>query len=286
MNNYPYPVLTNDQSAYKNSRFEIICSDCQVKDGIVMISLSVELSSAFLSGLLEDGKAKAIVKINSDIFTKSSDITINQEKTNIQIACERFKTNDIISVTAFIVANDSFTYLWNDEIMDFYPQEMAISIRKYDVLAISNTEKFDYTVVNTDFIKISCSDEQEGKGISIKLTNDNFIEILVGTSLNHAYAATKSDPKISPIIGSHLVFEAFVLVLIEIIQGKDRYTEKEWYRLFSNLLQATTGDEVDDMVKKVKDDYIDMNQVFGYANSLTNNQIEQSLIKASEEVGR
>lgn len=283
MNNYPYPVLTYGQSAYKDAYYELSCNDWDVRDGNVILSFSMDLSSATLNELIHLGKAKVIIKATSEILSKTFEIEGNADRAVLRLEGVNLKTNDIISVTAYIVAKESFDYLWNEELRDYYPRDLKTHIRKNDVLAISNTDKFDYTVLNTDFIKIRCSDEQEGKGPLIRLSNDNYIEIVVGRSLNHAYAVTKSDQRISSIFGSHLVFEAFVFVLIDIIQNKDEHMEKEWFRLFSNLLQSVTGDDVDEMIQKVKDESIDLNQVYEIANSLINNQIENSLIRASRE---
>ena len=162
-------------------------------------------------------------------------------------------------------------------------QEIIESIKentnkKGDVLAISNSESLNYNTTSNDFIMISSSDEMKGKGIKISLKGENHICILVSPEFKRAYA-TLNDPKISAVLGSHLVFEAFVHTLVEIAQEKEDHSGKEWYRLFVQAL-AVTGDSVDEFKLKAMDDRnVDMSYIYKVAQEMISNSLETTAIK-------
>ena len=110
---------------------------------------------------------------------------------------------------------------------DYFGKNFSVLLRKGDVLAISNNERLNYNTTTNDFIMISSSDEMTGKGIRISLKGDNHIYVLVSPEFKRAYA-TLNNPKISTMLGSHLVFEAFVYTLVEIAQEKEDHSNKEW----------------------------------------------------------
>jgi hypothetical protein len=165
---------------------------------------------------------------------------------------------------------------------DYFGRNFSIILRKGDVLAISNNEKLNYNTTNNDFIMISSSEEMTGKGVKISLKDENHIYVLVSPEFKRAYA-TLNNPKMSSVIGAHLVFEAFVYTLVEIAQEKEDYSGKEWYRLFTQALEVT-GDTVDEFKLKVMDDKnIDMSYVFKVAQEMISNSLETSAINAKEK---
>ena len=152
------------------------------------------------------------------------------------------------------------------------------------VIAVSNNEKLNYTTTNNDFIRIRGSEEYSGKGVNVRLTEENYIVVMVGPEFRHAYA-TISDPKIKSILSSHIVFEAFVYTLVEIVQANEDYFEKEWYRLFAQAF-TVTGDTLDDFRQKAIDDgRIVMSEIFDVAQKMISNSLEDSTIKVSKMEG-
>ena len=281
MNGYPYPVLTETDSAYKeNIRFSITFSKYSCIQNKIILSLASTLSSETLSNLILNNKAEFVVKVVTDIRSHLFKLDGFRDKFDIEVNSEDVRPNDTIKITAFVVAKESFDFMVSDEMEDYFGANFVIGLKKGDVLAISNDEKLNYNTSNNDFIMIKSSDSMTGKGIKIRLSDENHIEILVGPEFKHAYAVLK-DPKISPILGSHIVFEAFVYTLVEIAQQKEDHSSKEWYRLFSQAFEAT-GDTLDEFKQKAIDDGVDMSYIYEVAQAMISNSLETALIKISK----
>ena len=281
MNGYPYPVLTETDSAYKeNIRFSITFSKYSCKQNKIVLSLASTLSSETLSNLILNNKAELVVKVVTDIRSQLFKLDGFRDKFDIEVNSEDIRPNDTIRITSFVVAKESFDFMVSDEMEDYFGANFVIGLKKGDVLAISNDEKLNYNTSNNDFIMIKSSDSMTGKGIKIRLSDENHIEILVGPEFKHAYAVLK-DPKISPILGSHIVFEAFVYTLVEIAQQKEDHSGKEWYRLFSQAFEAT-GDTLDEFRQKAIDDGVDMSYIYEVAQAMISNSLETTLIKISK----
>lgn len=285
MNGYPYPVLTEVGSAYNQDvRFNIEFTKYVCNEDKIVLSISVGLNSETLKKHIEEGNAELVVKAITGIRSLIFRFDEICENLDIEICSENIKSNDDISLTAFVVAKNEFEFSVTEEMEDYFGTDFSISLNKGDLLAVSNNEKLNYNMTNNDFIKIRGSEEYSGKGVHIRLSEENHIVVLVGPEFRHAYA-TISDPKIKPILSSHIVFEAFVYTLVEIVQSNEDYSGKEWYRLFSQAF-AATGDDLEDFRKNVIDDgKIAMSEIFGVAQKMISNSLETTTIKVSRTEG-
>lgn len=285
MNNYPYPVLSDDGSAYKDDcTFTLQFEKSEITEEAVILYYTVDLKSNYLKSLIDEGFAKAIIRIKSGIYVKSFNADLNGNRTVLSIGSENFQANDTIAATAYVIAIKPFNMKWNEEFVDLFEHTLSVSIRKNDVLAESGREILNYNLRNNDFIQFKPSDEQNGKGVKISLSDPNYINIIIGTDMNAAYTKKKSDNKINTIFASHIVFETFIYVLCEVISNQDEYSSLEWYRLLDQLF-LTTGESIDDFKAKAFSDRIDMSQVFEKSQELIGNAIEMSLISISAEEG-
>ena len=110
----------------------------------------------------------------------------------------------------------------------------------------------------------------------------NYVSIQIGHKFNEAYAIIKKEASIRDVINSHLLFEAFVYIILDIIQKPDEYIEKPWYKVLDSTFEYE-GRTLDEFKKIVKDeDVIDIEAVYEVAQQLINNQLERSIISASE----
>ena len=282
MNGYPYPVLTELDSAYSNScRFAINFTKYGCQDDKLSLHIDVSLTADSLKEYINNGDAELVIKIVTDIRSMVFHFDALEDNLVIEVDAENIRANDVIKITAFIVTKKSFVLKSNDEIADYFGNDYSINMRKGDILAISNDEKLNYNTSNNDFIKITSSADRDGKGIKIRLSNDNHIEILVGTEFKRAYARAKK-PELSPILNSHIIFETIVFTLIDIAQNKEDHSQKEWYRLFSQAYLAT-GETIESFRERARDeDYIDVSYVFEMAQLMINNSLETSIINVSK----
>lgn len=284
MNGYPYPVLTDVDSSYKDDiHFKINFSKYECLENKVKLHIAVDLNSSYLIEQLSCGNAELVVKAISDIRSMIFKKEFN-EKIEIEIDGENVRANDTIKLTAFVLVKTPFSLEINEDIKDYFGQDYSINLRKGDVLAISNDEKLNYNTTNNDFIKITSSADRDGAGLKIRLNNDNHIEVLVGNEFKHAYATIKGQryaPMVAPILNSHIVFEAIVYTLTEIAQKREDYGQKEWYRLFSQAF-LSTGETIEEFIEKAYDDSVDMAYVFEMAQLMISNSLETSVINVSK----
>lgn len=281
MNGYPYPVLTENDSAYNDGvKFSISFLKYAYEKDRVKLSLSTTMNSETLKELVSNKKAEFIIKAITDIRSILFRFDDCQSKFEIEINSEDIRPNDTIKLTAYIVVKEPFNFKVSEEMRDYFGETFSIDLKKGDILAISNDEKLNYNTSNNDFIKIKSSESMCGKGIRIRLSDENHIEILVSPEFKHAYAVLK-DPKISPILGSHIVFEAFVYTLVEIAQQKEDHSNKEWYRLFSQAFEVT-GDTLEEFRQKAIDDGVDMSYIYEVAQAMISNSLETTLVKISK----
>ena len=281
MNGYPYPVLTEIDSSYKDDiNFNIEFNKYNINNNKVSLIIGVSLNSSFLRESIEKGNAQLVIKTVTGIQSKLHPVSGLTDFAEIVIEGQNIRANDVIEITAYIIVKTPFVLYANDEIKDYFNADYSIELRKGDLLAVSNVEKLNYNTTNNDFIKIIGNPTRNGLGIQIRL-NENNIEILTGDEYKRSYAAVK-DPKISPILNSHIVFEAIVYALIEIVQHNDEYTDCEWYRLFSQAF-LVTGDSIEIFRDKALegDGGIDISYIYEAAQLMINNSLESSVISVS-----
>ena len=282
MNGYPYPVLTEIDSAYKeNINFNIEFSKYACNDNKITLSIGIMLNSETLKAHIREKNAEMVVKVVTGIRSLLFHIEGICDHIELAINSEDIRANDTITLTAYVVTKESFEFMVTDEMEDYFGDNFSICLKKGDVLAVSNNEKLNYNTTTNDFIMISGSSEMTGNGIKVNLNDENHIYVLVGPEFKHSYA-TLNNPKISTMLGSHLVFEAFVYTLVELAQEKEDHSNKEWYRLFVQALEVT-GETLDDFRTRAMDDRnVDMSYVFKVAQDMISNSLETSVINIGE----
>ena len=286
MNGYPYPVLTETDSAYlENIFFNISFLKYEYEGNRVKFFLNADLNSESLKQYIENEDAEILIRVKTGICVKIFKKAKFEEKIVIELECGDIKANDTIEVSANIIARHSFVLTKSDEILDCFGTEYSVTLRKADVLAISNTEKLNYNTTSNDFIKFKSSPDMNNCGFKIRLADLNYIEVLVGEEFNHSYGVLKNSKaaaKISPILNSHIIFEVILYTLVEIIQEKDDYTQKEWYRLFEQAFLAT-GETIEEFKEKAYDDKtIDISYVYEMAQIMISNSLETPVISVSK----
>lgn len=286
MNGYPYPVLTEVDSAYKeNVSFNIEFSKYVCKDDKITLSVGVMLNSETLKKHIEEKNAEMVIKVVTGIRSLMFHIQDTCDYNDLDINSEDIRANDTIMITSYVVSKNAFEFMVTSEMEDYFGNNFSIQLKKGDVLAISNTEKLNYNTTTNDFIMISGSPEMTGNGIKVNLNDENHIYVLVGPEFKRAYA-TLNNPKISTMVGSHLVFEAFVYTLVELAQEKEDHSSKEWYRLFVQALEVT-GESIEDFKVRAMDDRsVDMSYIFKVAQEMINNSLETSVINIGEAGAR
>lgn len=281
VNEYPYPVLLEEDSSYKKDiEFTLEYDKEFFADKEIRFKFKVMLTSDYLKKNIDCGFLKAVIKMQSNIFITT--VLINPTKEDfaiVRIPTSVLTQNDTLKFTAYILANDNFELTYNNELVDMYDSDYCETVKRNSVLAISNQEVLSYNPSNNDFIKFAVVEDMKGKGFNITF-GDKHIIVNISPEFNEAYGRVKNNFDINTIFGAHLVFEVFVYTLVEVVQREG--FEEEWYDLFIQMLEQTVESFDDFKMKVIDDERIQMDKIFECAHLLTNNYIEKSLILISQ----
>lgn len=285
MSKYPYPVLFNEDSSYnENITFEITYVKSVCIKGSVTLELNVSLNSETIIELINQGKAKMIIKVQTGFYSYAFDYVLGDETAKCEIEQDKIKSNDTINCTAYVVATEAIKLNYSSELLPLYDKDYSVTLKQNDVLAISNTESLSYSTCNNDFIKFSVSEDMRNKGYEI-VYKVNYVNVIISPEFNVAYGKVKNNDKaLCSVFDSHLIFEVLVYILIDLVQQYDEYKESQWYELFEQaFLQIGDYRKFEDFILKAKDDeIIDLKMIYELAHKMINNQIENTLISVSK----
>lgn len=284
MSRYPYPVLTSQDSSYKDEIvFEITYIKSSYTTDKISFEFDVKMNSEYIKSLIESEKAKMYIKMQSNIYACISELDIIEGNCCVEVRTEKIQINDNLNFNALIVATEELELAYHEEMLEIYRNDYSPIVSKQSVLAVSNKESLSYNASNNEFIKFSVADEMSGNGYKIEIKH-NYINVVIGPEFNKAYAFIKNNKKeVCSVFDSHLIFEVFVYVLIEIVQEYESYCEEDWYILFEQMfLQCSNYKDMESFIVDVKDENrIDISQIFEQAQRIVNNQIEGSIIMIS-----
>lgn len=285
MSKYPYPVLCDEETSYKDS---VIFNITYVRNSFLgdklVFELDINMNSESLKTLIIENKAKMYIKMQSNIYAFMVPIDVVTGKCYIDVEVSKIQVNDTLKFVAYILANENIELTYQEEMLDIYQGEYIAKVRKKDVLAKSNEETLSYNASNNDFIRFSVVDELSGKGYCIRIY-ENYINVCVSPEFNGAYGIVKNNKKeICTVFDCHLVFEVFIFVLVKFVQENEDYKGKEVYLLFEQIFIQTSGykDMESFIANAVDDGNIDMTQIYEVAHKMVNNQIENSIVTVSK----
>ena len=275
--------MTEEATSYKNGiefRIEYQREE-YTKDSIVFV-FDIYLNSKTIIDHIVTNNAKVVFKIQTGItaFTVDSNY---EGRVSIEVSNDVIKSVDTVKITAYVVATNPLAIHYSNELDEVYKQDYVISIKKNDILGISNSESFNVSRLNTDFIRIVPREDQSSKGYKIVLENDNCIQVIVGTEFNMAYSVIRNNKKeLCMIFNSNFVFEIFVYALTNLIYKYEDYKDYAWYGLFEQaFLQTTEYHSFTEFIEEAKDDeQINVDVIYDVAQKMVNNQIEKTVISS------
>ncbi len=285
MPNYPYPVLDAMESGYKKRySFSIDEKEHRFDHGQLILSIELKLNSDYLTDIVVQNKANLIFKIASDSYSETVSFNSIQNTYSIKCSTQKLMNIDTIRITANIVSISSFDMSWNNEFEDYFGENYSFKIIPNIRLAVSNEIRLNYSLKNTEFIKIFTKDDADGNGISFNCEDNNYIRIFAGPSFNKSYTAIISDENAKNLTNNILVCNAIVYTFMQLIkEGTEKYSGHIWYKLLeqSEEFDERTLDEfIENMRSGVTD--IDNDEIFAVSQRIMNNLIEQVVIDIAE----
>ena len=139
--NFPYPVLMNFTDDYFEPEFEL---DVLMRDNTDQYTIDItwKISSSFINGLLNSGKADLILIIKSkdNQFYKLG----HTRKPQIQIQKKKLCINTRTVMQLMIQVNEDISFAQNQDLNSFYDDvKEEIFVVAGNVLGFSNTVIFD-----------------------------------------------------------------------------------------------------------------------------------------------
>lgn len=135
LNNFPNPVLINNNMDYDNSSFDIIFENFSYENDLLKLNLKYELECDSLTEFIKEGKAKVIIKIQS-VGTPYREIFEFDNKRELLICINKNNLAKKISIEGYIIASDNIKNFHPAELNELFFKSQIFNIRKEDILAL------------------------------------------------------------------------------------------------------------------------------------------------------
>ena len=246
LNNFPNPILINNNMDYANSTFDIILENTSIDNDLLKLSVKHEIECNSLTELIKEEKAKVIIKVQS-IGTPYRKIFEFGDKKGIII---NIKKNDLakkISIEGYIIATDNIKNFHPAELNELFFKAQFFDIRKGDILALhpGYTLSLDSSELEGHVASIFqiIKKEEMKESIDVILDTDTEkINICLNKITYESYIKIRSQKVLDKYLAAAIVFPALTEALFYIAsdeQNPDKpstYENKQWYRQIKNKI--------------------------------------------------
>ena len=247
LNNFPNPVLINNNMDYDNSSFDIIFENFSYDNDLLKLNLKYELECDSLTEFIKEGKAKVIIKIQS-VGTPYREIFEFGGKQEMHI---NIKKNDLakkISIEGYVIASDNIKNFHPSELNELFFRSQIFDIRKGDILALHpgyslplDSSELEGPVASIFQI---IKNEELKESIDVILDTDTEkINIHLNKMVYESYIKIRSQKVLDKYLAAAIVLPALTEALYYIAsdeQNPDKpsgYEDKRWYRQIKNKIE-------------------------------------------------
>lgn len=247
LNNFPNPVLINNNMDYDNSSFDIIFENFSYENDLLKLNLKYELECDSLTEFIKEGKAKVIIKIQS-VGTPYREIFEFGGKQEMHI---NIKKNDLakkISIEGYVIASDNIKNFHPSELNELFFRSQIFDIRKGDILALHpgyslplDSSELEGPVASIFQI---IKNEELKESIDVILDTDTEkINIHLNKMVYESYIKIRSQKVLDKYLAAAIVLPALTEALYYIAsdeQNPDKpsgYEDKRWYRQIKNKIE-------------------------------------------------
>lgn len=247
LNNFPNPVLINNNMDYDNSSFDIIFENFSYENDLLKLNLKYELECDSLTEFIKEGKARVIIKIQS-VGTPYREIFEFGGKQEMHI---NIKKNDLakkISIEGYVIASDNIKNFHPSELNELFFRSQIFDIRKGDILALHpgyslplDSSELEGPVASIFQI---IKNEELKESIDVILDTDTEkINIHLNKMVYESYIKIRSQKVLDKYLAAAIVLPALTEALYYIAsdeQNPDKpsgYEDKRWYRQIKNKIE-------------------------------------------------
>jgi len=240
---YPFPVVKNDLSDYKSSKFITEITVTPENNGY-KIDTQISINNKEITLLLEAGKASVGVYIQCDT-------TWLREIHRVSLGNDSFilSTQDVhhrVYICPVITANEKITAFSSDDFVDEY-KGMSFIIHPGDPLAIGEVKYFDADYEDDILRKgdpiISVDSNPTVKDMYFGLESDVLV-VYVPEKVKNAFTAMKISPEKYSVLSVMFYLPAITEGVRCLAENEERYVAYEWGKTMrQSIMNLAAGDE-------------------------------------------
>lgn len=247
LNNFPNPVLINNNMDYDNSTFDILLENSIIDNDLLKLNLSYKIECSSLNEFIKEKKAKAIIKIQS-VGTPYREIFEFNDKTEITIDIKKNDLAKKISIEGYIIASDNIKDFHPKELNELFFKSQIFDIRKGDILALHpgytlplDSSELEGPVASI-FQIIKKDDLKESIDVILE-TDTEKINICLNKMTYESYIKIRSQKILDKYLAAAIVLPALTEALFYIAsdeQNPDKssgYEDKRWYRQIKSKIK-------------------------------------------------
>jgi len=247
LNNFPNPILINNNMDYDNSIFDILLENSIIDNDLLKLNLSYKIECSSLAELIKENKAKAIIKIQS-VGTPYREIFEFNDKTDITV---NIKKNDLakkISIEGYIIASDNIKDFHPKELNELFFKSQNFDIRKGDILAFHpgyslplDSSELEGPVASI-FNIIKNEDMKESIEVILD-TDTEKINIYLNKTTYESYWKIRFQKVLDKYLAAAIVLPALTEALFYIAAAEQNpektseYEDKRWYRQIKSKIE-------------------------------------------------
>ena len=246
LNNFPNPVLINNNMDYNDSTFDVILENFSIDNDLLKLNLKYEIECNSLAEFIKEEKAKVIIKIQS-VGTPYREIFEFGDKKELLVSINKNNLAKKISIEGYIIASDNIKNFHPAELNELFFKSQIFNIRKGDILALHpgyslplDSSELEGPVAS--IFQIIKNEELKESVDVILDTDTEKINIHLNKRAYESYIKIRSQKVLDKYLAAAIVLPALTEALFYIAsdeQNPDKpsdYENKRWYRQIKNKI--------------------------------------------------
>lgn len=247
LNNFPNPVLINNNMDYNDSAFDVILENSSIDNDLLKLNLKYEIECNSLAEFIKEEKVKVIIKIQS-VGTPYREIFEFGDKKELLVSINKNNLAKKISIEGYIIASDNIKNFHPAELNELFFKSQIFNIRKGDILALHpgyslplDSSELEGPVAS--IFQIIKNEELKESVDVILDTDTEKINIHLNTMTYESYMKIRSQKVLDKYLAAVIVLPALTEALFYIAsdeQNPDKpsdYENKRWYRQIKRKIE-------------------------------------------------
>ena len=261
--NFPYPILRNGTTSYKDSEF--LFDTFLVEDeNKYKFTYKYKISASFINNMIEKNEAKLVLVVQSK-DSKAFELKKNQD--SISIAKKHLSIDGRTSLQMHTVTKKQISFKNNNNLNEFYEVfKENIVLPKYSTLGFSNIVTLEGRMRRPLNLFDKKLDENLSSEIKIELGSETIIIYFKDPSFQFNESNNKSFRNPYIYLGLHVALTKFIEnyseegeenVVLSDIHAPENILDYKLYQLMeSRMVEELNKDNIDEVISSMSDQII------------------------------